>query len=97
MNNITIIGIGKLGLGFSLILENCGYNVLGVDVFSEYVDNLNNKKYKSLEPFYEELLLNSKNFKATISLQDGLDFSDLIFILVQTPNGGGEKFYDHSI
>ena len=97
MNNITIIGIGKLGLGFSLILENCGYNVLGVDVFSEYVDNLNNKKYKSLEPFYEELLLNSTNFKATISLQDGLDFSDLIFILVQTPNGGGEKFYDHSI
>ena len=25
------------------------------------------------------------------------DYSDIIFIVVQTPNGGGEKFYDHSI
>jgi UDP-glucose 6-dehydrogenase len=97
MNNITIIGIGKIGLGFSLVLEDCGYNVLGVDIFPEYVEKLNQKKYKTLEPFYEELLLNSKNFKATISLQEGLDFSDIIFIIVQTPNGGGDKFYDHSI
>jgi nucleotide sugar dehydrogenase len=97
MNNITIIGIGKIGLGFSLLLENCGYNVLGVDIFPEYVENLNKKNYKTFEPFYEELLLNSKNFKATLSLQEGLDFSDLIFIIVQTPNGGNDKFYDHSI
>jgi len=31
MNKITIIGIGKLGLGFALILEK-HYNVLGRSV-----------------------------------------------------------------
>jgi UDPglucose 6-dehydrogenase len=97
MNNITVIGIGKLGLGFALLLENIGYNVLGIDIFQEHVNNINNKKYKTLEPEYENLLENSKNLKASTSLEEGLNFSDLIFIIVQTPNGGGEKFYDHTI
>ena len=97
MNNITVIGIGKLGLGFALLLENIGYNVLGIDINSDYVTNLNNKIYKTLEPDYEDLLINSKNFKASSSLEEGLNFSDLIFIIVQTPNGGGDKFYDHTI
>ena len=97
MEKITVIGIGKLGLGFALLLENAGYDVLGVDIFPNYVNSLNNKMYKTLEPEYEELLVNSRNFKASMSLQEGLEFSDLIFILVQTPNGGNDKFYDHSI
>lgn len=96
MNNITVVGIGKLGLGFALLLENIGYNVLGIDIFQDYVDKLNKKIYKTLEPEYENLLTNSKNFKATTSLEQGVNFSDLIFIIVQTPNGGGDKFYDHT-
>jgi nucleotide sugar dehydrogenase len=94
---ITVIGIGKLGLGFALLLEKNGYSVLGVDIFDEYVAGLNNKSIQFSEPGYNELLKNCKNFKATTSLNEGLAFSDLIFIIVQTPNGGGDKFYDHSI
>lgn len=95
--NITVIGIGKLGLGFALLLESSGYNVLGIDIFPDYVKSINNKTYKTLEPEYNTLLINSKNFKATTSLEDGLNFSNIIFIIVQTPNGGGDKFYDHTI
>ena len=97
MDNITVIGIGKLGLGFALLLEDAGYNVCGVDIFSNYVDKLNNKEYKTSEPYYENMLKKSKNFIATTNLQTGLTHSDIIFIIVQTPNGGGDKFYDHSI
>ena len=97
MDNITVIGVGKLGLGFSLLIEKAGYNVCGVDINSDYVELLNNKKYKSKEPKYEELLSNSKNFYATTNLKEGLDYSDIIFIIVQTPNSGGNKFYDHAI
>jgi nucleotide sugar dehydrogenase len=95
--NISVIGIGKLGLGFALLLEKVGYNVLGVDIFPEYVDKLNNKTISFSEPQYNELLVSSKNFRATTCLEEGVNFSDLIFIIVQTPNSGGEKFYDHSI
>ena len=47
---ITVIGIGKLGLGFALLLEKAGYNVLGVDIFPEYVENLNKKTINFAEP-----------------------------------------------
>ena len=97
MKNITVIGIGKLGLGFALLLEKSGYNVLGIDIFPDYVKCLNDKTYTSLEPSYNELVLEAVNFRASTDLKEGLNFSDVIFIIVQTPNGGGDKFYDHTI
>ncbi len=97
MSNITILGIGRLGLGLALLIEKAGYNVLGVDINEEYIKQLNNKTFKTKEPEYEDLLLNSKNFKASNNLEEGLKHSNIIFIMVQTPNSGGNKFYDHSI
>ena len=97
MSNITILGIGRLGLGLALLIEKAGYNVLGVDINEEYVKQLNNKTFKTKEPEYENLLQNSKNFNTTLDLNEGLQHSDIIFIMVQTPNSGGNKFYDHSI
>ena len=97
MKTISVIGVGRLGLGFALLLENIGYHVVGVDVSEEYVKKLNSKTLNTSEPAYTELLQNTKNFRATTSLEEGLNHSDLIFIIVQTPNSGGERFYDHSI
>lgn len=97
MSNITVFGIGRLGLGLALLIEQAGYNVLGVDINREYIKRLNNKTFKTKEPEYENLLQNSKNFRATLDLDEGLKHSDIIFVMVQTPNSGGEKFYDHSI
>jgi nucleotide sugar dehydrogenase len=97
MDNITVIGVGKLGLGFALLLERSGYNVVGVDISQEYVKNLNNKTIKFAEKQYDELLEKSTNFEATTDLKRGLDHSNIIFIIVQTPNGGGKRFYDHTI
>lgn len=96
-NNITVVGIGKLGLGFALLLERSGYNVVGVDIFPDYVQKINDKTITFTEPQYNELLQNATNLTATTDLQKGLDHSDMIFIIVQTPNGGGSRFYDHTI
>jgi nucleotide sugar dehydrogenase len=96
-NNITVIGLGKLGLGFALLLADSGYNILGVDIFPDYIEHLNTKTFHSYEPGYNEILQKSTNFRATTDLKKGLDHSDIIFILVQTPNSGGDRFYDHSI
>ena len=95
--NITVIGIGRLGLGFALMLEKNNYNVLGIDINEEYVASLNSKTFKCNEPQYNELLQQSTNFIASTKLIDGINHSDIIFIIVQTPNSGGERFYDHSI
>ena len=95
-NNITIIGIGRLGLCTALCFEKAGYNVLGIDINSQYVKQLNNKKFKSHEPGVETLLQESTNFTASTILKEGLEYSNLIMILVDTPLGGGDDYYDHS-
>ena len=95
MKNLSVIGIGKLGLCFSLTLEKSGYNVMGVDVNQDYVNLVNNKTFKSSEPMVNEYLSESKNFVATTSLKETLDHSNALFVIVATPSLENGR-YDHS-
>ncbi len=93
--NLTVIGIGRLGICNALCFEKVRYRVLGVDIFENYVRAVNDKSLSSYEPKVEEYLKNSNNLRATTSLKEGLEFSNIIFIVIDTPNSGDEKFYDH--
>jgi len=95
MEKISVIGIGKLGLCFSLSLEACGYDVLGVDINEPYVNSLNNKTFSSTEPMVSEMLAVSENFVATTVLEKAVKHSDIIFIVVATPSLPSGR-YDHS-
>jgi len=95
VKNISIIGTGKLGLCFALTLEKAGYNVLGSDINSDYVESINRKTLKSSETNVETYLKESKNFKVTTSLREILDFSDMLFVMVATPSLENGR-YDHS-
>lgn len=86
MKNISVVGIGKLGLAFSLTLEKGGYNVLGVDIDEEYVKTLNDKTFVSEEPGLTSYLGASTNFTATTKLQEASLHSDLLFVIVATPS-----------
>jgi len=94
--NISILGIGKLGLCFGLNLEQYGYTITGVDVHEDYVGALNNKSFFSYEPQVNELLAKSTKFRATVAISDVLnDDTTILFVMVATPslqNGA----YDHS-
>lgn len=95
--NITVIGIGRLGLCFALCLEKAGYNVLGIDLSEKYIDQINAKTLLSFEPFVEQYLKGSKHFKANVSLQEGMTFSDICFIVVPTNTVPDIYAYDHTI
>ena len=82
MNNLAVIGIGRLGLCFCLTLESGGYNVIGCDVVEEYVDSINNKTLDSFEPGVNQKLRNSKNFIATTDLSRTVKHADLLFVTV---------------
>jgi UDPglucose 6-dehydrogenase len=92
---VTIFGVGKLGVCFALNLDRVGYSVLGVDVHTGYVDSLNSKTLKSPEESVEAMLQRSKNFTATTDVDEGLEYSDTLFVLVATPSLDNGK-YDHS-
>jgi|TARA_R110000824_G_scaffold70240_1_gene180457 nucleotide sugar dehydrogenase len=94
MKNISVIGVGKLGLCFSLTLEKAGYNIVGVDVNRKYVESLNNKTFTSSEPSVDKYLQESENFTATTSLKSAVDHSDILFVIVATPSLKNGR-YDH--
>ncbi|HDY88774.1 MAG TPA: UDP-glucose/GDP-mannose dehydrogenase family protein [bacterium] len=93
-NSVTVIGIGKLGLCSALCFEKSGYNVLGIDINQAYVTSLNNKTFRSFEPQVNVLLQNSTHFRATCSLDEGLKFSDICYIMVDTPSTPHKTAYD---
>jgi nucleotide sugar dehydrogenase len=83
---IGIIGAGRLGICFALLLEQAGYEVLASDIREDYVNDLNQKVIKTNEPEVQELLSKSKNLKATTSNFEVIKECDLIFTLVATPS-----------
>ena len=87
-NNITFLGIGRLGLGLALLLEKSGHNILGVDINENYINSLNNKTFRTNERNMK-VFKNLKNLKVTNDIEKGLNHSDIIFIMVQTPNSWG--------
>lgn len=95
MKHVSVIGIGKLGLCFSLTLERSGYNVVGVDVSQEYVDLINKKEFVSSEAGVTDALQKAESFEATTSVESALSHSDLLFVIVATPSLENGR-YDHS-
>lgn len=94
VKNISIIGVGKLGLCLALNLERIGYNIIGVDVSDEYIKQLNDKTFNSNEPYVNDYLKKSKNIEFTTDLKKSLE-NDIIFVVVKTPSTYDWK-YDHT-
>ena len=82
---IGVIGAGRLGICFALLVEQAGYNVLVSDIRQDYVDDLMEKKIKTNEPDVQELLDRSQNFEATTK-QKVIQESDIVYTLVATPS-----------
>lgn len=94
MKNISILGVGKLGLCLALNLEKKGFNIIGVDISQNYIDSLNNKTFNTSEPFVNEYLQASKNIAFTTNLEQALQ-NDILFVVVRTPSTPDWK-YDHT-
>ena len=82
MTNLSVIGIGRLGLCFCLTLEGAGYNVVGCDIMPEYVASINDKSFHSFEVGVNEKLRDSQNFVATTDLSDTVEHADMMFVTV---------------
>ena len=91
------IGLGRLGICTALKFEQAGWDICGVDVFPSYVESINAKTLRSSEPGVNEALRASKNLRATLSLRECVDHSDLVFILVATPTAAGDEAYDTTV
>lgn len=93
---IAVIGVGKLGLCFALNLERAGFEVLGIESNTAYLEQLQRRAFSSIEPQVNELLMRCSKINFTDELEEIVrqNITD-IFIMVATPSlpDGG---YDHT-
>ena len=83
---IGVIGAGRLGICFALLLEEAGYDVVVSDVRTGYVKSLQENKISTNEPLVADLLKDAKNLKATTSNQEVIEECDIIYTFVCTPS-----------
>ena len=83
---IGLIGAGRLGICLALLIEKAGYEVLASDTRSDYIRNLQLKKYSGSEPRVSDLLATANNIEFTVLNDRVIDECDVIFTLVATPS-----------
>ena len=83
--NIGIIGCDIVGLGFALLCEQNGHDILISDQDENFIYNLNQKICLTNEPLIQSLLLNSQRLSGTTDNIEIIKNSDIIFTFVETP------------
>ena len=81
---VGFCGLGKLGLPCALASEAAGHEVVGYDPNPNVSEYIRTKKIPYREEGTPELLANTKI--RVVSVQEMVDFADLIFVAVQTPH-----------
>ena len=82
---IGVIGAGRLGICFALLVDRAGYDVVVSDVRQSYVKNLNKRLISTNEPLVEDLLKES-NIRATTSNKEVIEECDITYTFVSTPS-----------
>ena len=93
-HNVSVIGLGKLGLSLAASYAQRGFEVLGVDVLPEVVDALNRGQTALCEPGLPELVaeFGGKRLKATLSHPEAIEQTDVSCIMVHTPSNDDGHF-----
>jgi nucleotide sugar dehydrogenase len=87
MINIGIVGIGRLGICYSIILAKAGYKVYIYDINTYILDNIKNNTYDYSEPGLNDLISEFKsNLILAYNLNDIYNNCDVIFTYIQTPS-----------
>ena len=83
---VGVIGAGRLGICFALLLEKAGYEVVASDVREDYVKSLQERKIDTHEPGVQELLSKATNITFKTGNLDVIKECDILYTLVATPS-----------
>tara|TARA_R100001460_G_scaffold88988_1_gene130516 strand:- start:1184 stop:2443 length:1260 start_codon:yes stop_codon:yes gene_type:complete len=87
MNNVSFVGLGKLGLPLACCLAKSGIRILGVDKNEYVLDKLNNKELPFYEPGLSDIFPHTNFIGFTESYRRAVDETDATIILVNTQLG----------
>jgi len=91
--NISVIGLGKLGLCTATCFASKGHRVIGVDNNQHVLNELRSKRCPIDETGLEQLLQEAwGNLAVTNSIEEAVLNSDITLIIVPTPSQSDGKF-----
>lgn len=87
IQNISVIGLGKLGCSMLAGMASRGLNVIGVDINHHAVEAVNAGRAPIQETGLAEMIAaNQERIKATSDTQEAVSGSDISFVIVPTPS-----------
>jgi UDPglucose 6-dehydrogenase len=87
VKNISVVGLGKLGLCTATCFAAKGFNVIGLDIDIDKINKINNAVSPIMETDLPELLKKAKgNLRATADYDEAVLKTDVTFIVVATPS-----------
>ena len=87
VQNVSVIGLGKLGASMLAGFASRGLNVIGVDVNRQAVDAVNAGRAPVQETGLGEMIAaNQPRIRATLSTEEAVLSSDISFVIVPTPS-----------
>ncbi|SOC83166.1 UDPglucose 6-dehydrogenase [Ensifer adhaerens] len=93
VQNLSVIGLGKLGAPMLAVFAKKGFNVVGMDLNAGYVEAINAGRAPVPEPGLQEMITaNMSRIRATTSMEEAVLASEISFIIVPTPSGEGGFF-----
>lgn len=89
--NITVVGLGYVGLPTAIAFYEAGFNVTGLDISESKIQSLRER----VLPFHEESLVGrlpecSGSWKLTTDFSEAIPNSDIVMITVPTPVSEGK-------
>jgi len=85
--NLSVIGLGKLGVCTAACFALKGFDVIGIDINKDFVDAINNSKAPVYEPKLQEIIASVRGkLKGTQDYKEAVRKSDITFIIVPTPS-----------
>lgn len=82
---IGVIGTGRLGICFALLLDQAGHDVMGSDIRTNYVAGLNQRRITTNEPGVADMLENC-DIQFTTDTREVIRESEIIYVMVATPS-----------
>jgi UDPglucose 6-dehydrogenase len=93
ITNVSVVGLGKLGLCIAAVLAERGFDVIGLDIDQVKVDIINKGKSPVVEPGLDILIQkNLERFSATTNCYEAVSSTQATFIIVPTPSESEGRF-----
>lgn len=83
--NIGVIGVGRLGICFALLLDRAGHTVRACDIRSNYIAGLQRREIHTAEPGVQDMLRTCR-IEFTTDTREVVQQSDVIYVMVATPS-----------